>query len=188
MCRRQPLPRLWLMTDERGGDVLAAIAGLPRGSGIVFRHYATPPDVRRRLFRAVQTAARAGRHMLLLADTPQRAHQWGADGAHERSKRTARGVRTMGVHNAREGALARRMRADLIFVSPIFETASHRGARWLGAKGVGRVGGLDRKRTIALGGMNAARFRKLGALGLYGWAGIDALTVPPRQNLKAVPT
>jgi thiamine monophosphate synthase len=30
--------------------------------------------------------------------------------------------------------------------------------------------------VVALGGMNPRRFRRLKALGAYGWAAIDALT------------
>jgi thiamine-phosphate pyrophosphorylase len=38
------------MTDERLGDALwTALRRLPRGAGIVFRHYATPPAERRAL-------------------------------------------------------------------------------------------------------------------------------------------
>ncbi|MEJ8630952.1 hypothetical protein P0F65_16040 [Sphingomonas sp. I4] len=36
-------PVTWLMTDERLGDGLwRALARLPPGSGVVFRHHATP--------------------------------------------------------------------------------------------------------------------------------------------------
>ena len=170
MRRRQPLPRTWLMTDPRAGDVLAAIARLPRGSGIVFRHYGVPD--RRALFDRVRRAARAKRHILLLADTPTRARAWGADGAHHRSARASAGLRTMAVHNAREVALARRMKVDLIFVSPVFATASHPGAKPLGHLTFGRL--ARGQSAIALGGMNARRFRTLAALKPYGWAGIDA--------------
>ena len=57
MSRRHPLPTIWLMTDERVGDLLGAIRRLPRGAGVVFRHYATPAEERRRLWRAVRRVA-----------------------------------------------------------------------------------------------------------------------------------
>ncbi len=187
MPRRQPLPRIWLMTDEREPDVLGAIARLPRQSGIIFRHYATPQLERRALFRAVLKAARRYRHVVLLAGEPGQAGQWGADGAHDRSARASMGLRTMAVHSAKERALAVRTAADLIFVSPIYPTSSHPGRRALGAVRMGMVAGPRRARTIALGGMTQQRFRALHAFGLYGWAGIDAFSTPKRQNLNAVP-
>jgi thiamine-phosphate pyrophosphorylase len=172
MLRRQPLPKTWLMTDPRLGDLVAIIARLPRRSGIVFRHYALPEAKRRRLFEAVKRTTRAKRHLLVLADTPERARVWGADGAHNRSMLRSYGMRTMAVHNAREVVLAKRMRADLIFVSPVFATQSHPGSQTLGRT---KLGLLARgQRAIALGGMTAKRFKSLSALKIYGWAGIDA--------------
>jgi thiamine-phosphate pyrophosphorylase len=173
MRHRQPLPKIWLMTDPRLGDVIPVIAQLPRRSGIVFRHYGVAN--RRLLFRSVRSAARKGNHVLILADTPQRARTWGADGAHNRSTLRSCGLRTMAVHNAREAMLAKRMRADLVFVSPVFATRSHPGSRTLGRTKLGLV--ARGQKTIALGGMTAKRFKSLVALKIYGWAGIDAFRI-----------
>jgi thiamine-phosphate pyrophosphorylase len=174
MRHRQPLPKIWLMTDPRGGDVVAAVRRLPPRSGIIFRHYDAPD--RLALFRAVKSAARRKHHMVLLAGTPAQAKAWGAHGAHDRSVRASIGLRSVAVHSAREAALARRVKADLVFVSPVFATRSHPGAQPLGRIGFGR---LARGHTaIALGGMNSTRFRSLAALKPYGWAGIDALSLP----------
>lgn len=185
MPRRQPLPRIWLMTDPRIVDLSGAIAQLPRRSGIIVRHYHLAPPARFRLLKHVQRLARRGRHIVLLADTPWRARAWGADGAHDRSSRPSRGFRSMAVHSMREAAMARRMRADLALVSPAFATASHPDVRPLKRHMLARLSRC--LRTIALGGMTARRFRTLRSLNLYGWAGIDALRAPRRQNLKAVP-
>ena len=55
MPRRQPLPRLWLMTDERQGEGLwAALERLPKGAGVVFRHYGLRPSERRKLFERIR--------------------------------------------------------------------------------------------------------------------------------------
>ncbi len=64
----QPLPREWLMTDERQGERLFdALARLPAGAGIVFRHYSLPADERWRLYREVRLVARRAGLLLLLA-------------------------------------------------------------------------------------------------------------------------
>jgi thiamine-phosphate pyrophosphorylase len=176
MRRRHPLPKIWLMTDPRINDLGAVIRCLPRGAGIIFRHYELPHEERRALFKGVKSLA-AGRHMLLLADKPGVARQWGADGAHSRSPHQSQGIRTVAVHNRREAALAQRIGADLIFVSPVFVTRSHGAARAIGPVGVGRIAGPMRGRTIALGGMTVKRARSLAALNLYGWAAIDAFRI-----------
>ena len=176
MRRRHPLPKIWLMTDPRIDDLASAIQRLPRGSGIIFRHYELPEGKRQKLFKVVKRMV-TGRHMLLLADKPAVARQWGADGAHSRSLHRSQGIRTVAVHNAREAAVAKRLGADLIFVSPVFATRSHPEASTLGVVGLGQIAANRRNRTIALGGMNAKRAKSLSALKLYGWAAIEAFRI-----------
>jgi thiamine-phosphate pyrophosphorylase len=175
MRRRHPLPKIWLMTDPRIDDLEAAIARLPKQSGIIFRHYDLPKAERRALFKQVRRLAKERRHTLVLADRPSTAWRWGADGAHDRSPRRSLGIRTVAVHSAREAALARRIGADLIFVSPVFVTASHSGARTLGRLGLARLS-LGQQ-TIALGGMTRARAKSLSSLKIHGWAAIDAFRI-----------
>jgi thiamine-phosphate pyrophosphorylase len=175
MRSRQPLPRLWLMTDERMGDALwDALARLPRGSGVIFRHYETRD--RRALFERIRTIARRRGLMLLLAGSLREAAAWKADGAHGRSPhlRTTRPLlRTAPAHDARELA---RVRAHAVFLSPVFATRSHPGASALGPMRFARLVRMSEAPAIALGGMDARRFRHLARLGAYGWAGIDAFT------------
>jgi thiamine-phosphate pyrophosphorylase len=174
MRRRHPLPTIWLMTDSRIGDLPATIRRLPQRSGIIFRHYHLPRPERRALFKQVAKLAKARGHTLLLADRPMVARQWGADGAHDRSAHRSRGIRTVAVHNIREAVQARRVNADLIFVSPVFATQSHADARGIGVRELARIAGKQCHKTIALGGMTAKRMKRLCALNLHGWAAINA--------------
>lgn len=175
MRSRHPLPRMWLLTDERVGAALwHALERLPRGSGVIFRHYATPG--RRALFEVVRGIARRRGLVLVLAGAPKLAAAWRADGAHSRSPhiRTTRPLlRTAPAHDGRE---LRAARAHAVLLSPVFATRSHPGARALGPL---RFAALARRApvsVIALGGVNAQRHRRLMQLGAYGWAGIDALS------------
>lgn len=170
-------PRLFLMTDPRMGEALwTALDRLPRGAGIVFRHYGIAG--RRALYERVRRVARRRGLMLLLGGSPREAVGWKADGAHGRSphrRATRRLLRTAPAHDRREWILARG--ADLVFVSPIFATRSHRGAQALGPVRAGLlIGRDDRRRAVALGGMTPHRARRLRLLGLEGWAAIDAWT------------
>lgn len=185
MTQCQPrLPTLWLMTDERIDDVLGAVAALPKGAGVVFRHHATPAKQRRALYEQVRRVARQRRLTLLLAGTPAQARSWRADGAHHRSELRSASLRSVSVHNAPELQIARRAGADLIFVSPVFATASHPGARALGIVRAGLLACTERHRSIALGGLTATKWRQVRPLGLHGWAAIDGLA----QKRNAVPT
>lgn len=159
------------MTDERMEDQLwPALERLPCGSGIVFRHYATPTAERRRLFARVAKIARQRR--LVLVRVGRQAMR-GEDGTHNQARRS-RGLRTYSVHDLPEAIAARRAGADLVFVSPVFPTRSHPAARTLGVVRLGLLVRAISMPTVALGGMKARAFRRLRGLGLWGWAGIDA--------------
>jgi thiamine-phosphate pyrophosphorylase len=167
MHRRQPLPRLWLMTDERQSEALwAALERLPKGSGVVFRHYGLAPKERRALFERIRRIARKRRLLLLVGGAPLP----GADGRHGRG----RGRVSAPVHSPAELRTAEWDGARLVFVSPVFATRSHPGARPLGRLGFARIARKARVPVIALGGMDERRARPLAALGAYGWAAIDA--------------
>jgi thiamine-phosphate pyrophosphorylase len=171
-------PRLWLMTDERMGESLwRALQRLPRGSGIVFRHYGFAAAERRRLFVAVRVVARRRRLVLMLGGTPREAIGWRADGAHGRSRhrRAARPLlRSAPCHDRRALVAARRAGVTLRFVSPLHPTRSHVGASPLGCVRAGLLIAGERTGAIALGGMTARRYAAARAMGFEGWAAIDA--------------
>ena len=168
--RHRNLPTQWLMTDERLGDALwRALDALPRGAGVIFRHYATPPAERRALFARVARVARRNRLVLVSAGAQRLGH---ADGVHGRQPKPERGILTWPAHSRREALAGARAGADLLFMSPLFATRSHPGGKVLGPRKAGVIiRGLNVP-AIALGGMTARRFRKLH--GFYGWAAIDA--------------
>ena len=170
MSCRQPLPRLWLMTDERQGEALwAALERLPRGAGIVFRHYALARRERRLLFERVRRVARR-RGLVLVVAGDDRLR---GDGAHNRRAPLGE-MSTASAHNLRELKQAERRGADLVFLSPLFETRSHPSGRALGRARFGLIAGRARVPVIALGGVDARRARCLAALGAHGWAAVDA--------------
>ena len=167
MRRRQPLPRLWLMTDERQGeDLWAALERLPKGAGVVFRHYGLAPRERRQLFERLRRVAGRRRLFLLAAGGGLRGS--GVHGGR------GRGFRSASAHGLAEVRAAERSGASLVFLSPVFATRSHEGAPTLGPDGFARLARATHLPVIALGGMNAQRARELR--GAYGWAGIDAWT------------
>lgn len=175
------IPKRWLMTDERMGDALwPALAALPQGSGIVFRHYGTPRAERRRLLVRIHRIARRRRLVLLVAG--EQAVR-GADGRHNR--RGSVGLRSRSVHRRAELVAAARDRVDLVFVSPVFATRSHPRTRGLGPLRAAAMIRGSRLPAIALGGMDERRWRRLHGLGFHGWAAIDAWLTG--QKRKAVP-
>ena len=168
-ARNLPLPTVWLMTDPRMGDGLwPALHRLPRGAGVIFRHYGVPG--RRALYERVHRIARARGLVLLLAGTPRQARGWRADGVHGGAAGAAR-IRTVGAHDAAELHRAGVIGADAVLLSPVHATRSHRGARPLGRVRFGLLARRARIPVVALGGMDARAARTLR---VHGWAGIDA--------------
>jgi thiamine-phosphate pyrophosphorylase len=171
------------MTDERQGEALfPALERLPRGGGVVFRHYSLPEPERRLLFDEVRGVTCRRGLLLMLGGDSELAAAWRADGSHGLcgGHASARGLlRSASVHNLEELRAAESAGADFIFVSPVFPTRSHPDAPALGTEGFAAIACQARVPVIALGGMDEARARSLSGLGMYGWAGIDAWAPEP---------
>ena len=175
-ANQPPWPREWLMTDERLGEKLwQAIDALPAGAGIVFRHYATPPTERLRLGERVAAAARDRGLVLAVAGNCQLATELGATLVHNPDSAGDLPF-SMAVHDENQARAARKLGAVLAFIAPMFPTRSHPGARLLDVQQAVALARLAGCRAIALGGMNASRFRELDAAvpgAFHGYAGID---------------
>ena len=173
------------MTDERMGEALwPAIEALPRGAGIVFRHHATELARRRAMFELVARIARRKRLVLVRAGAERLGRR--EAGVHGDVRGFHPGLRSRPAHSRAQAIAAKRAGAHIVFISPVYPTRSHPGARSQGplrAAAIARCLGL---KTIALGGMDARRFAGLRGLGFHGWAAIDAWL--PNQKRKAVPT
>ena len=181
MAKRYPslprvwlFPHIWLISDARNDAGLeAALKRLPRGSGLIYRHYHLAPAARRTRFERLARIARSFGHLVILAGGAAEARAWGADGSYGVPSRLIRGpraIRLAAVHSLRELAHARR--ADAVLLSPVFQTRSHPGGAALGAVRFLLLARHSRHPVIALGGMSHARARQLGT---PRWAAIDGL-------------
>lgn len=182
MPRRQPtlppqaLPGVWLVSDARNdGWLEAALRRLPRGSGLIYRHYHLAPAERRARFDRLAGLARRRGHLVILAGTAREARAWRADGAYGSAGRLARGpatLRLVTAHSLKEIGMARAARADAAVLSPVFATRSHQRARALGVVRFRLLAVRVAVAVVALGGMDAARKRRLK---WTRWAAIDGL-------------
>jgi thiamine-phosphate pyrophosphorylase len=171
-----PLPRLWLFTDpQRLPDPRPSVARLPRGrAGIILRHDQDP--FRAALGRDLARLCRIRRLVLVVAGDPRLAAKLHA-GAHLRGGRWPSPIRPFGVttssaHSTPDLLRAQRAGADLIFLSPVFPTASHAGAPGLGpfhwaamarrGTSVAALGGIDGRTVRRL------PYRLLRAIGAIG--------------------
>lgn len=187
MLKRQPaLPRIWLVSDARNDSVLESVlARLPRGSGLIFRHYHLSPDERRARFEALMRLARRRGHWIALSGTARQARLWGADAVYGPPGSLARGPalpRLVTAHSLGEIAQARRARASAVVLSPVFPTRSHPGSKPLGRVRFRLLAARTGLAAIALGGMKPRRAKSLGST---RWAAIDGLI--PKARLAEIP-
>jgi thiamine-phosphate pyrophosphorylase len=184
MPRRQRLsptvPSLWLLSDERvaTASLIRAAGRLPRGSGIILRHHATPAAERKRLFGTLRRIADRRGLFLLLAGDPAAAGAWEADGYHgwHDQRRSPAKIRSAPVHDMPQLRRAERQGADLVFISPLFATRSHPGKRPLGPVRFAALASRAHVPVIALGGVARRHARLIHMLGASGYGAIDSLT------------
>ncbi|WP_199555126.1 thiamine phosphate synthase [Sandaracinobacteroides hominis] len=178
------------MTDDRLGGLKAddelwlAIRNLPRGAGIVFRHYGLKRGERRRLLaRVARLAARRG--LLLvgsgISGAPDGVHL-GRSAGGRRSRPAVGKLVTAPAHGRREMLEAFRRGADLVFLSPVFSTRSHPGAEFLGPVRFGLAARGAPGPVLALGGMDRKRGRRMQPLGAAGYGGIDCWVKASRHR------
>ena len=172
MHRCHPVPRVVLLSDARNDHRLeAAIARLPRGSALVFRHYHLPQAARRARFDVLRKlCARRG----VLVITTGAARGWRADGHYGAAQALGRaaGLRFATAHSLAEIGAAVRARASAVLLSPVFPTRTHPGAPVLGPVRFLLLARRAPLPVIALGGMTAHRAARLP---VRGWAAIDGL-------------
>lgn len=166
---------LVLMTDDREADWARAVGALPPGSVVVVR--AREARQRRALARQLSGIA-----TLLIADDPQVASQCGAAGLHLPQLRMREAAHwrarfphwiiTSSAHSLR--ALMGAHYLDAVFLSPVFATASHPGARALTPARAAFIAAHAPVPVYALGGITA-RNAVLLAPSFSGIAAISSL-------------
>ena len=177
--RQAIAPKPFLFTDERveQGALLRAVRRLPKGAVVVFRHYKTPEDARLELYRRLRTITRRRGVMLLEAGSNQRRFAdtdgWHFSNWRGRMLRRSRPA-TASAHTIADLLKAKRAGTRAVFISPVFATNSHKGARAMGPIAYLRM--AKRAETLGmtplpLGGMSAARARMMKAV---GFGAIDA--------------
>lgn len=168
----QAVPRCVLLSDARNDAGLArAIARLPRGSAIVFRHYHLAPAARHACFAQLRALAHRRGLPVIGARVPA---SWRPDGVYGAAHEVAGkpGLRLATAHSLREVGMAARCGAQAVLLSPVFPTRSHPEAAGLGAVRFLLLARQSVLPVIALGGMTRARAARLP---VHGWAAIDGL-------------
>jgi thiamine-phosphate pyrophosphorylase len=174
------LPRAFFVTDPvRTNDILAIANRLPRGFGIVWRHFGAA-DRLEAGHRLARLCRRRGLVLLVSAD-PALAARIGAHGVHWPEARL-RGMRlkpagmieTAAAHSQRAIYRAAQLGVDAVIVSPVFPSRSPSATKPLGALRFRQMARAASLPVYALGGLNAANAARAMAHAA-GWAAIDGV-------------
>lgn len=180
------LPAVFLMSDEdRLPNPVAVLPRLPRGSGVILRHYNDPERAkiakrlsvlcrRRKISILVggnwKLAARIGAHGLHLPGHMARA---GLEPAARLWLKQRKGLLTVAAHGPQGLRQARKIGATAALLSPIFPTSSHPDGRPLGPVRCAAMVRRTAISVIALGGVTAKTVNALRGTGCHGFAGIS---------------
>jgi thiamine-phosphate pyrophosphorylase len=184
---------LFFTDPQRTPDPEGIAERLPRGAGIVFRHFgASDAEVQGRRLAAI--ARRRGLTLLVGAD-PQLAARIGAAGVHlpERQARLAgplhrrrRGwIVTVAAHSLPAARKGLAHGAHAVVLSPAFESRSPSAGRPLGPLRLAQLVRAGARPAYALGGITAANARRLLGAGVIGVAAVDAFLSPRHRRLHA---
>jgi thiamine-phosphate pyrophosphorylase len=174
------------MTDEhRLSRPEAALDGLPRGTGVILRHYNDPArdQLAARLKALCQ---RHGLHLLVGGSWRLAAHV-GAQGLHLPARMAAedlapgarlwlrrkKGLLTVAAHSSRDLRRASAIGATAALLSPIFFTESHPKRQPLGSIRCAAMTHTSKVAVIALGGITANTINTIFPTKCVGVAGIS---------------
>lgn len=187
--KQQRVPRQWLLTDAaRLPDPLPAALRLPRGTGVILRHYEWPRAERARLALQLAAICRARGLCLIVAGDAGLARLCNADGLHLPQGLLVRaaGLRrrhpgwllTAAAHDAGAVAQAARAGLDAVLISPVFPTLSHPLAAGLGPVRFARLADAARRRGLkvyAVGGIDRRTAQRLVHIRKNGTAAIAGM-------------
>lgn len=180
MSRHLNLPSTLFLTDtDRTPDPAKVIRGLPRGSGVIFRHYGIPR--RAKLAKELALLCRQLHIFFIVANDWRLAVSVNADGIHlpeyatkswhKHRVRNPNFLVTCAAHSQRSIWNAIHAGVDAVLVSPVFATVSHRKSRPLGLIQFSNMCRISPIPVYALGGIvgnNVQRLKRTACVGIAG--------------------
>ncbi|MEM1148838.1 MAG: thiamine phosphate synthase [Pseudomonadota bacterium] len=162
------LPRLLLLTDpERVPDPIAVVRGLPRGSGVIYRHFGR--DDRVQLAARLSRLCRQKRFVFLIAADPVLAMRVGANGVHwpemhahqARKWRKRFKLQTASAHSRRAVRQNDCFKVNTVLLSTVFVSNSSSAGAPIGAVRYRQLARSSPIPLYALGGVNAENAQRV---------------------------
>jgi len=167
-------PHTWFLTDnKKTKHPLKIIKKLPKNSGVIIRSYSNRKinnkEINKWKSRRLLTILKAGKYSKMLYTDGIHYPQWIQSSIVKKND-----IKSISVHGGKDIRKSINIRANLVFISPVFETTSHKNEKSLGIIRLGLLVKLFKIPAIALGGINNDNISRLKSLPISGCAGIDA--------------
>lgn len=172
-------PALFLTDPARTPEPETIATRLPRGFGVVYRHFGAPD--RQSVALRLAGICRARGLVLLIAADPALALQVDADGVHwpfrlrgeARRWRSRFRLQTLSAHSGRELRAAARFPVDAVLLSTVFASRSPSAGSALGALRFAKLAAGSVKPVYALGGVTAETAGRIA--GSAGFACVNGM-------------
>jgi len=168
------IPYIWFFTDSNKTlNPLKTASKLPNNAGIIIRSYSSYN--KDKLIDKIIKIKKRKLYTVLIAGKSRK--NLGADGIHipqwVNSMNKNKKIVSMSAHGGTDIRKSINLKADIIFISPVFKSSSHKKNQYLGVVKLGLMAKLFKKPIIALGGINNENINRLKSLPIAGCAGID---------------
>lgn len=168
------------------------IENLEKNSAIIIREYDLPKKDRKDFAKKIFAIARKRRDLkILIGKDFALARELKADGIHfsdfdklplhflNKKSQPKNFLFSFSCHNFKSLLRAKKLKADMTFLSPIFPTTSHIGAKTFGLRNLAKIAIQNKKRDYifgdiyALGGITKENLKIIKKLPLRGFGAID---------------
>lgn len=171
-------------TDRKKiSDFKKVIKNLPKNSVVIIREYDLAPKEREIFAQEISALARKKDLKVLVGKDLVLAQKIKADGVHFSDfdklplplLRHRNFIFSFSCHSFKSFLSARKLKPDMIFISPIFPTSSHKETKSLGLQYLAKIITKNRNSLpiYALGGVNSTNLKSLKKLGLAGFGAIN---------------
>jgi len=184
-------PPVFFTCSKKVSDFEKTIKNLPKKSYVIIREYNLNKKDREIFAQKIIALARPKGLKILVGKDFALARKIKADGVHfsdfdklplqflQKKSFAKKFIFSFACHNLKSALRSQKLKADMIFITPIFPTTSHLEAKIIGLRNLAKITSKTKNSpyfssTIyALGGVNSTNIKSINKLGISGISAID---------------
>lgn len=183
-----------LFTDRKKvKNLIKIVKNLPKNSAIIIREYDLDKNARKEFAKEIfKLRKNKSDFKILIGKDFSLAQELKADGVHfsdfdklplqflQRNSFTKNFIFSFACHSEKSLLQAQKLKAHMVFISPIFPSTSHDDAKIFGIQNLAKIAIQNKNHRqiplFALGGINKQNLKMLKKLPLQGFGAIDYFT------------